>query len=526
VLITVGISACSGEDGAQTEGQPKPAQSQAAAATPAEPVKLKMWHPMNSSASAVVKNLGEVKMVQEWQKRTNTEFEFLHPTGGTGQDVNQQLGVMLASGNLPDLMVWYWSNASKMYSDGTIVNLKELIDQHAPNLKKVLDANPSVAKQIKADNGDIYVFPDLRTGPNGKYKTFSGMIIRQDWLDELGLSSPETIDEWETVLRAFKEKKGATPLIAAKDSLFGSSSSKDLMGAYGIGQNFYQEDGIVKYGPLQPAFKQYLERMRKWYQEGLIDPDYATNDTKARDAKVSSGKAGAFYGYIGGQMGTLFQALQKNEPQAKLAAVQYPVLNKGDEPQFTMSTWDFNFTGAVITKTNKHPAETVKALDYLYSEEGTMLKNFGIEGETYTMVNGQPKYTDLIMNNPDKLPIGQAMAKYFIASYEFAGPSDDRYNDQYYANEEQKNALTVYSKYADNYYKKAMPPISMTTEETTEYSKIITDINTFRNETVTKIIMGSAPLESYGEAIEQLKKMKIDRAIEIQQAALDRYNKR
>jgi len=104
-------------------------------------------------------------MVQEWEKKTNVKFKFEHPTG-TGADAQQQFGVMVASGDLPDLIVWNMTNfqggPAKLYQDGTIIKLNELIDQYAPNLKKILDENPLVAKQIKADNGDLYVFPNLK----------------------------------------------------------------------------------------------------------------------------------------------------------------------------------------------------------------------------------------------------------------------------------------------------------------------------------------------------------------------------
>ncbi|WP_169086040.1 extracellular solute-binding protein [Paenibacillus sp. PL91] len=497
--------------------------------TSAEPVQLKLWHPLNPNAQAVVQSLSDVAMVQEWEKKTNVKFDFEHPTG-TGADAQQQFGVMVASNVLPDLIVWNMSNfqggPAKLYQDGTIIKLNDLIDQHAPNLKKILEENPLIAKQIKADNGDIYVFPNLKVGDHGKYKTFSGQMIRKDWLDELGLQLPETIDEWELVLKTIKEKKGVIPYTSEKDTLLGSKSSMDFIGAYGIGKDFYLNGDKIQYGPLQPAFKDYLARMQKWYQEGLIDPDYASNDNKAKEAKITSGKAASTFGYIGGSMGAWLPSLQQADPKAMLSAVQYPVLNKGDEPKFTETGWDYSNTGAVITSANKNPEATIKALDYLFSEEGAMLKNFGIDGTTYTLVDGQPKFTDLIMKNPDGLPIGQAMAKNFIANYPFPGPDDDRYNDQYYSLDAQKEAVKAYAKFAKNSASVLIPPVSLTPEEASEFSKIMTDVDTYRSEIVTKLIMGTSSLDSFDKAIEQFKKMGIERAIEIQQAAFDRFNKR
>jgi putative aldouronate transport system substrate-binding protein len=527
VLAMSMITAC-GSSGTQ-EASPSASTGSSAASSqaPKEPVKASFWTPLNPNAMAVVKNMGELPMIQEWEKKTNVKFTFQHPSGSSTPDVVQQYGVMIASNNLPDAMLWNWNNVqggtSKMFNDGTIIKLNELIDKHAPNLKKILNDNPQVAKQIKADNGDIYTLPHLRVGQHGQYKTFSGLIIRQDWLDELGLKQPETVAEWETVLKAFKEKKNALPFTSNKNNPL---AQFDIAGAYGVSNSFYLNNGKVVFGPAQPAFKDYLTTMQRWYKEGLIDPDFASNDSKTMDAKVSSGKAGAFFGYIGGSIGTLLPALQKTEPKANLVAAQYPVLNKGEEPKFVQASWEYDNVGTVITKSNKNPAEIVKALDYLYSEEGALLKNFGIEGQTYKMVNGQPQYTDLILKNPDSLPLGQAMAKYFIANYSFTGVDDDRYNDQYYQLPQQKDAVKTFTKYAKNAYSVIMPPVSLTTEEAKESSKILTEVNTYLNEQLTKMVMGAEKVESYGKVIDQIKKMNIDRAVEIQQAAVDRYNKR
>ncbi|MDU0202769.1 MULTISPECIES: ABC transporter substrate-binding protein [Paenibacillus] len=520
-------------------GTTKEANGSASPATTAsvskDPVKVTLWTPMNPNAKAVVKSLNELPMVQEWAKKTNVLFDFQHSSGNTPQDDVQQYGVMVASNNLPDSMLWNWNSVqggtAKMFKDGTIIKLNDLIEKNAPNLKKILDANPQIAKQIKADNGDIYALPHLKVGEYGQYKTFSGMVIRQDWLEELGLQAPETVDEWEAVLRAFKEKKGVIPFTLNKSYPL---SFADFAGAYGVAgmstianaSSFYIDGGKVKFGPTQPEFKQYLTTMQKWYKEGLIDPDFASNDTKTMDAKITSGKAGAFYGFIGGSIGTYTPALQKTDPKAKLAAVQYPVLKKGDEPKFVQASWEYDNIGTVITSSNKHAAETVKAIDYLYSDEGAMLKNFGIEGQTYTKADGQPKYTDLILKNPDNLPISQAMAKYFIANYGFSGLDDDRYNDQYYQLQAQKDAVKLYAKYANNAYKVMLPPVVLSTDEAKESAKILNDVSTLLTEQITKVVMGTVKVEDYDKTMEQVKKMNIDRAVEIYQAATDRYNKR
>ena len=80
------------------------------------------------------------------------------------------------------------------------------------------------------------------------------------------------------------------------------------------------------------GYEQYLKLFNRWIQEGLLDPDYATHDAKTFDAQVASGKAGAYVNSVGGGMGKFITATKEQNPEAKLTAVKFPVLNKGDEP--------------------------------------------------------------------------------------------------------------------------------------------------------------------------------------------------
>ncbi|WP_284643721.1 extracellular solute-binding protein [Paenibacillus silviterrae] len=510
------VAGCTGKDAA-------PAQSAEGSKTPTKPITLTYWTDLTSNAAASVTSLGQVEMYKELEKRTGVKVNFKHPAAG---QVAEQFGLLVASNDLTDVIEYGWVNypggPNKAIEDGIIIKLNDLIDKHAPNLKRILDSHPEVKKQISTDNGNIYAFPSLNIQKN---RVFGGIMVRKDWLDELGLAQPETIDDWEKVLKAFKEKKGATtPFTLTKGHIGGIPG---FLEAFGVNNDFYVDNGVVKYGPYEPAYQQFLTLFSKWYKEGLIDKDFATNDTKAFDSKVTTEKAGAFPGYIGSSMGKFIPALKGKSPNVSLVMVQYPVAVKGSTPKFIPRDWEYNaFGAAAISTSNKHPEETVKWLDYLYGSEGHMLKNFGVEGLTYKMENGYPKYTDLIMKNPDKLSIGEAMGKYFRANYPSPGLADDRYLEQYYDFPQQKEALTTLSKYADNAVKVLMPPATNTPEEAEQLSKIMAEVKTYQSEMLFKFIMGVEPVENFDKYREQLKKMNIEKAISMKQAALDRYNKR
>ena len=101
--------------------------------------------------------------------------------------------------------------------------------------------------------------------------------MRADWLEELNMDVPETIDDWHEMLVAFRDEMGAdVPLILPKS---GRSGNSIFVSAFGVGSGFYQVDGKVQFGPIQDGFKEYLTLMNQWYNEGLLDPDFAATSS-------------------------------------------------------------------------------------------------------------------------------------------------------------------------------------------------------------------------------------------------------
>ena len=109
---------------------------------------------------------------------------------------------------------------------------------------------------------------------------------------------------------------------------------------------------------------------------------------------------GALYGFMNGQFG-LYSSSMKDDPNFLLAGAPWPYDESVISKSYS-SNADINSllpgAGACITTVNEYPELTTQYLDYGYSEEGKILHNFGKEGETFTLVNGKPTYTDLILN--------------------------------------------------------------------------------------------------------------------------------
>jgi putative aldouronate transport system substrate-binding protein len=510
---------------------PAPAASNATAQATTYPIKtdktLSYWGELTGNLVGVKSVMEDIPFYQNWQKQTGVPLKFTTVPATKGKD---NLTVMLATGDLPDMIEFDWAKGfpggpEKAIKDGYILKLNDLLAKDAPNLMKYLKEHPDVDKMVKTDNGSYYEFPFIRG--DDYLKVFQGPIIRKDWLDELGLPVPQTIDDWYTTLKAFKEKKGAAAAISFSGhprplNDFGNGA---FVGAFGVTKDFYLDNGAVKFGPMEPGYKDFLETFHKWYAEGLIDKNIATVDTKALDANFSNGATGATVGNAGGGIGRWQPIVQAKDPKAVLIGAPYPVLKKGDIAPFGQKDFAFSYGGAVAVSAKSKNAElAVKMLDYGYSDAGHMYFNFGTEGTSYKMENGYPKYTDLLMKNPDKLAPSQAMALYIRGNSNGPFVQDKRYIEQYLALQTQRDAVTTWQK--TDVDKHQIPPTTPTPEESSEYAKIMNDVNTLVDEMTLKIILGAEPVSSFDTYVTKMKSLKIDRAIEIQKAALDRYNKR
>jgi putative aldouronate transport system substrate-binding protein len=501
-----------------------------------QPLSLSYWAPMSTNVAPTMKSFGEMACYQELEKRTGIHLEFQHPPLQQEQD---QFNLMVASGKYPDVIETNWlgtyaGGAAKAIKDGVIIRLNDAIDRYAPNLKKVLSDHPDWRKQIVTDEGDIYCFPFLRSDPI--LLTFIGPVMRGDWLDKVGLKSPTTIDEWHTTLTAFKSQnvngQGTTiPFSPWASSIPGGWNTwypagaflrHAFVGAWGITLGFYQVNGQVKFGPLQPEFKDFANTMRTWFAEGLMDPDFPSTDQNGFDAKVTSGRLGSLVVQGGNGIGK-YMGLVK-DPTFKLIGVPYPVLNKGDKPLLGQRDDYYAGGGSVaISTANKHVAETVKLLDYGYSDAGHVLFNFGIEGVTFNYENGYPKYTPEIMRNPQGLPPAQAMARYFRSVFNGPFVQDTRYLEQYFELPAQQEALKTWLEPSDE---RQMPPVTPTQEESRKFASVMNDVIGKYQEVFTRVVTGAESTDSLAGLADQLRSLGVDDAVKIQQAALDRYNKR
>lgn len=488
--------------------------------------KLTYWSPLNDNVAANYANLGDTPFGKALMAQTGVDIEFMHPP--LNQHV-EQFSLILADGNLPDVMEYDWlplypGGPEKAINDGVILPLNDIFEQYCPNLTKYLAENPDIDRMIQTDEGHYYAFPFIRG--NEKLCVTIGPMLRKDWLDDLGLEVPTTIDEWHTVLTAFKEQKGATAPFTYEQDREQLRDTDPFAYAYNSTRTFYLgSDGKIHYGAAEPGFKEYLTTMAQWYKEGLIDADLATLSIDQVSAKMTNGTAGASVGCSGSRLGVWTKAAQATNPDYELIAAPYPTTQKGAYPEFGQIENQYSGRASVaITTSCKDIERAARMLDYGYGENGHLLYNFGAVGESYNMIDEYPTYTDLILNNPDGLPISQAMSAHIRGNYNGPFVQDLRYLEQYYTLQSQKDTPDIWG--GNNGKNHVVPPVTPTSEESKEYSTIMNEVKTYRDEMILKFIFGTESLNNFDTYVANMEKMGLSRALEIQNAALDRYNAR
>lgn len=479
---------------------------------------LTVWMDLDPRLDGMYSDFGETPLAKELEKRTGIKVKYLHPQMNQTQE---QFNVMLASNDLPDIVIYNWPSygggADSAIREEYIYSLNDIIKDYAPALSAYLKENPEVDKRIKTDEGNYYSFPFVRgedwmTCPQG-------LIMRKDWLDELGLDEPETIDELEEVLRAFKKHGAKAPLVLNTMD----NQLKMLMYAYGIDDDFYVDNGKIKYGPATDEFKAALERISSWYREGLLDNNLVSADRQYIQSRMLNSDAGAFFGYVVSGLGALLDAAPNDT--FDLVAVRQPTVNGGKPELAYKEDKVLGVVAAAITTNCKNPELAARFLDYGYTEEGHMLYNFGIEGESYEMKDGKPVFTELITNNPNGLTFAQAAVSYSRAPYNGQFVQDPEYVRQSLTYPKQQQH--AYDIWADNNMDEHMlPPLTFLPEEQDEYAEIMNNINTYVSEKEIAYVTGKESLDTFDDYLAQLEKYNLSRAIELRQNALDRYNKR
>ncbi|MCM3786308.1 ABC transporter substrate-binding protein [Neobacillus mesonae] len=333
------------------------------------------------------------KIIEETGVTINAEYDI---SSGGGDD---KIALMAASGDYPDL-IFPKGNLSKLVDAGAMIDLTDLIEEHAPNLKKLYEGQMDRLKYSLEDPA-IYALPTNAGVGQIYFDAGGGFNLQHKVVKELGYPEIKTLDDFETALREYYAKHPTTedgqptiPLTLSADGwrimitvtnpAFGATGAPDD-GEYYINPETYE--AMLHYK--RPEEKEYFRWLNKMYNEGLLDKDSFIQKDDQYKAKIASGRV---LGLIdqGWAYGDAENAL-KTAGKYDETYGHYPVSLDETFKRADFQDIGLDAYGIGITTSNEDPVRTIKFLDWLASDEAQVLLNWGIEGEHYVLEDGVRK---------------------------------------------------------------------------------------------------------------------------------------
>ena len=322
----------------------------------------------------------------------------------TGEEYTTKLNLLASSDELPDFFSIDIQTMTRYADEGLIIPLDDLLAQ-APDLMKFIRREDLENLKYK---GKIYGLPvgyrpEPFNGPN-----VDGLVIRKDWLDNLGLEEPKTLDELHEVLRAFTYDD---PDQNGKDDTYGLSGTKTtnfnfVFGAFGIIPThkdtiFWTErDGKLRPGFVLPEAKEALALLQQWYKEGLIDPEFPVMETKQLQEKVINSKVGLYEStaFDGDPKQPINASLRQAAPGAVLKVIAPPMGPDGHKglPENSPSYGDIRSISAKAP----HPEKLMELINWS-AGPGFNLVTYGVEGKHYVEDKANNKINMLVESYSD-----------------------------------------------------------------------------------------------------------------------------
>ncbi|MCL2320096.1 MAG: extracellular solute-binding protein [Treponema sp.] len=462
-----------------------------------------------------VNTYGDHLAWQVIEKKLNVKIDFKTVPGN---DWATQLGLVMASGSLPDFFLRINPQLAEQYGrQGALMPLNDLINTKIPNLKKIMNDYKAVTGAMTSADGKIFFVPRLLL--DLRLRHYCGLMIREDWLQSLGLKMPSTTDDFYNVLKAIKgadfNKNGNTneaPFVGDYRFLIWAFG----VGSRGMNQNndFFVENGELKYGPTDPRYRTAIEYLNKLYSDGLIEN--ASGDTYMQ--KLIGESAGCTFGSWTGVLTTYNRMLESAKKNPGLRGVIPLMGPTGERNNLGHHTEiDLDCAGAISSATKK--ADTIaRIFDYLYSSEGSVVMAFGLEGDTFTYVNGEPTWTAKVLNS------NLSSQNYRAAYISDASTIPHNYNVLGYIANLSPAGIEANKMTADNNKNDKKPPsLRFSEAEIKEVQALQRDLDTFVDENVDKFIKGQQPFSQWNTFQQGLQQLKVARLVELYNASYKRF---
>ncbi len=485
-------------------------------------VTLSCFYNMFDNLNSMIDSYADMPVMKETETKNGIHIEWVSPGMST---VVEQLNLMVAGGELTDIIcgvgVYYTGGTTAAYSDEIIIPLNDYVDEYLADYWAVVE-DKGLSSACCDDEGNIFGIAAIVE----KWIQSEGYLIRTDWLEEAGMDVPETLEDWDRVLKAFKVNHPE-----ASDVLLMNSNCSDFANLWNVSalrvtnssrqdatSHLYQEDGTVKIAMLQERYHDYIRTLADWYDQGIIGSDFFSRSENANDsaytACILNGESGIFR-----TNGLSFLVRTLPEDFA-MTGIPFPTDPYGNENHFfTTDTSTDSMTASVCVSTScQQPEYAVAWMNYWYTDEGYMYSNYGVEGVTYELVDDQVELTEFYFDDPTAPLYTMLYFPHYTDNYTAAVAE---------ATELSLSIMNIWHGSLSEGSSWDLPGVSLSQEESEVVNYYNTDVLTITGEYVIRFITGEYDVENdWSRFTDLLLENGAEDIRAAYQSALDRYNNR
>jgi len=310
----------------------------------------------------------------------------------------------LSDGSAPDITFFSGYNATyEQYGiDEAYINIYDHLDK-MPNVKAYLEANPKLVQMYETEDGCLYVIPKTNVGGSA---TRNAYLYREDIFAELGLTWPTNQEQFEDVLYKLKKAypqsfpfimrnmTGNAQGVQAWSYLWGSTHT--LSGAYNTIFTL-DENGNYYNGMVSDAYKEMGQYLQWLKAEKLLDPSSYTLTTQTWYEAMASNRAFITYDKVD-RLPYINMMGQTTQGESFKMVAGKP-FNMGSHASKTSEVVTASGSGGagggagyLYLGDNDNLDVTCKYVDWLFSDDGFVTTNWGIQGESYEVDENGKKY--------------------------------------------------------------------------------------------------------------------------------------
>lgn len=423
--------------------------------------------------------------------------------------------------------------------DEIFVDLTDLINEHAPNLKAYFENNPTHKKWATASDGAIYGIPFYTDGETAK-----AWFVRKDWIQILGENNKFTgdyanlanlykngevnvealnamdftIEKYENLLTCMKANSKLL-IPASADNIYpyfdrdSDFAISELAGLWGATAEYYLDsNNQVKYGAVQPEFRAAMVEIARWYSKGLIDSEILNNEIAEdkRETFFAADTGGSTHDWLGTTYSFNDDVYAGNLTENfELVCIAPPSRTLADGSYVKHEATARKLIGKVTAINSETDEEDqiklIKWIDYFFTEEGHNELNYGIKDTHWEEKDGKKVYTDKILNDQNT-----ALANLYNNGAQMQTPGVQTFEyEKAWLSDEAYNAMEMYKPYLNTVYdynRLIFPNIKLTKDDYAIVNSARNQVINVYNEQINDWLKGTDKINdtTWNEFVEKM----------------------